>query len=321
MQTTGVIGEFISERGERFVGLAGLRDAIKPNWRSMLQPHRTSRPSIDRSKIEGQKNVILNTEEFLGKHGFSLTGKRVLDVGCHTGIHSYLLAALGAAQVHGIDIPEYGIRQAVDMDVADDSRAFQSDLLGELRRVVSRYFSQEVVSRVTFDDISIEEMDLPDQFDAIVSWQTLEHIKNPERAFKRMFRALKRGGFCFHEYNPFFCYTGGHSLCTLDFLYGHCRLSGTDFKRYIKQFRPAEEKIAIEFYEHSLNRMSLADLNSYLRLAGFKIRSILPWISRDELKRFDEKVLRQVRANYPNVCDKDLLAPSVWVLIQKKCDT
>jgi len=317
MQATSVIGEFISERGERFVRLGGVRDAIKPNWRSMLEPHRTSRPSIDRNQIEGQKNAILNTEEFLKKHGFSLIGKHVLDVGCHAGIHSYLLVALGAAAVHGIDIPEYGVRQAVDMHVSADSMAFQSNLLGELRRGVSGHFSQEVVSRVSFDDISIEELNSRDEFDAIVSWQTLEHIENPGRAFERMFRALKSGGFCFHEYNPFFCYTGGHSLCTLDFLYGHCRLSATDFKRYIKQFRPEEEKIAMEFHEHSLNRMSLADLNSYLQLAGFKTVSILPWISRDGLKRFDGKVLRQVQANYPSVCDTDLLATSVWVLIRK----
>ncbi len=203
------------------------------------------------------------------------------------------------------------------MHVSADSMTFQSNLLGELRRGVSGYFSQEFASRVSFDDISIEKLSSRDEFDAIVSWQTLEHIENPERAFKRMFRALKNGGFCFHEYNPFFSHTGGHSLCTLDCLYGHCRLSATDFKNYIKQFRPEEEKMAIEFYEHSLNRMSLADLNSYLQLAGFKTVSILPWISRDGLKRFDEKVLRQVQANYPTVCDIDLLATSVCVLIQK----
>jgi SAM-dependent methyltransferase len=283
----------------------------------MMAPHGTSRPSIDRNKIEGQKNVILNAEGFLKKHGFSLVGKRVLDVGCHAGIHSYLLAALGAAAVHGIDIPEYGIRQAVDMHVSADSMAFQSNLLGELRHCVSRYFSQEVVSRVSFDDISIEELDLRDEFDAVVSWQTLEHIENPGRAFERMFRALKSGGFCFHEYNPFFCHTGGHSLCTLDFLYGHCRLSATDFKRYIKQFRPEEEKAAIEFYEHSLNRMSIADLKSYIQLAGLKTVSFLPWISREGLIRFDGKVLRQIQANYPNVCDADLLATCVWVLIHR----
>jgi hypothetical protein len=51
MQAASVIGGFISERGERFVRLGGVRDAIKPNWRSMLESHRTSRPNIDRSQI------------------------------------------------------------------------------------------------------------------------------------------------------------------------------------------------------------------------------------------------------------------------------
>ena len=62
-----------------------------------------------------------------------------------------------------------------------------------------------------------------------------------------MYRILKPGGFAFHQYNPFFSYNGGHSLCTLDFC--HVRLSAKDFERYLKQFRKEEYEMAMNFYK------------------------------------------------------------------------
>ena len=70
-----------------------------------------------------------------------------------------------------------------------------------------------------------------------------------------MFRILKPGGYSFHEYNPFFSFNGGHSLCTLDFMWGHVRLSSIDFPKYLKQFRPFEYDLAMRFYKENLNRM------------------------------------------------------------------
>ena len=62
--------------------------------------------------------------------------------------------------------------------------------------------------------------------------------------------------------NPFFSFNGGHSLCTLDFMWGHVRLSETEFERYLIQFRPKENKVAMKFYRNNLNRMTLKKLNT-----------------------------------------------------------
>ena len=40
--------------------------------------------------------------------------------------------------------------------------------------------------------------------DLILSWDTLEHLANPKKAFEEMYKLLKPGGFTFHEYNSFF---------------------------------------------------------------------------------------------------------------------
>ena len=59
---------------------------------------------------------------------------------------------------------------------------------------------------------------------------------------------LKPGGYTFHEHNPFFSFNEGHVLCTLELMWGHVRLSITDFQKYLKQFRPFEYDLAIRFY-------------------------------------------------------------------------
>jgi SAM-dependent methyltransferase len=318
LKTIESLGEFIAEDGQTYPRIKGVREAICPNWQLALNPQRGgTRFSIDRKQIEEKKREVLRAERFLRTHGLTLEGKDVLEVGCHAGIQTYLLAELGARSVHGIDIPEYGVRQACDLEVEGSDLELQSNRLAQTREDVSRVFSPEAVSKVCFDDLNIEELDITDRYDAILSWKTLEHIEHPGQAFRRMFAALRPGGFCFHEYNPFFCFNGGHTLCTLDFLYGHCRLGARDFKRYIKQFRSEEERIAIEFYEHNLNRMTLADLKEYVSSAGFATISIVPWMEMGDLEKFDGRVLNQVRAHYPSVTEKDLLAGYVWVLLRK----
>ena len=318
LKTIESLGEFVAEDGQAYPRIRGLREAICPNWQLALKPRREgTRFEIDRKQIEDKKTEVLRAERFLRTHGLTLEGKDVLEVGCHAGIQTYMLAELGARSVHGIDIPEYGVRQACDLEVEGADLELQSNRLTQTRKDVSRVFSPEAVSKVFFDDLSIEQLNAASRYDVIISWKTLEHVEHPGQAFRRMFAALRPGGFCFHEYNPFFCFNGGHTLCTLDFLYGHCRLGAGDFKRYVKQFRSEEERIAIEFYEHNLNRMTLADLERYVDSVGFETISIVPWMEMAGLDKFDGRVLNQVRAHYPTVTEKDLLAGYVWVLLKK----
>ena len=46
-----------------------------------------------------------------------------------------------------------------------------------------------------------------------------------------------RIGIVFNKYNPFFCQGGGHSLCSLDFPWGHVRLTPIEFDRYMEEYR------------------------------------------------------------------------------------
>ncbi len=133
-----------------------------------------------------------------------------------------------------------------------------------------------------------------------------------------MHRLLKPGGICFHEYNPFFSIDGGHSLCTLDFLWGHARLSNAEFDRYVEKWRPAEVEIDKNFFHQSLNRMSLALLRENAEAAGFAIQALLPWPNEYHAALVEADALAQVRAEHPTVEMLDLISPKVWLILQKQ---
>jgi SAM-dependent methyltransferase len=99
--------------------------------------------------------------------GALVEGKRVLDAGCGTGYGSELLASQGAAEVVGVDVDA----DAIDAASRSDSR------------------------RATFAAADLR--DLPadlGEFDAVVCFEVLEHIGEPEVALDRLAAVLRPGG-------------------------------------------------------------------------------------------------------------------------------
>ena len=70
-------------------------------------------------------------------------------------------------------------------------------------------------------------------------------------------------------------------MCTLDFMWGHVRLSDIDFERYVKQFRPSEYYVAKRFYNNNLNRMTINKLKQYIKKSRFKQVIFFPTINFD----------------------------------------
>jgi ubiquinone/menaquinone biosynthesis C-methylase UbiE len=75
-------------------------------------------------------------------------------------------------------------------------------------------------------------------FDLVVSQTVLEHVHDIGAAFREIARVLVPGGLAYHEVEPWFAPRGGHSLCTLDFPWGHVRTTEAEFARYVETFRP-----------------------------------------------------------------------------------
>lgn len=195
------LAEFITEDGEKIKLIPGLRDRIKPGWRGMFDDkgEEVTQSSKLVYRTEATKVITGLCEYF----GHTLKGKRVLEIGCCYGFVSYLMAELGAIKVVGIDIPEYNIAQSGSTN-NKESILVETNRLNRLRDTVSKDFSQEVIDRVSFQDLDATQMFFDEEFDVILSLDTLEHIHNPPLLFKAMNRALTKDGFMFHSYNPFF---------------------------------------------------------------------------------------------------------------------
>jgi 2-polyprenyl-3-methyl-5-hydroxy-6-metoxy-1,4-benzoquinol methylase len=300
---------FVDEEGRRHRRLQGFRELVAPHWRGMyVEPDAAAKPADVAAAREG----VRRADAFLRPHGTGIAGRDVLEIGCHAGAHAFAMEALGARRVCATDVCEYGVRQTQGR-TADEQVA----LLEALRASTARHFERAQPSRVEFAFVDASDMAYRDEFDLVVSWETLEHLTRPQEALARMQRALRPGGHCFHEYNPFFCFSGGHSLATLDFPYAHVLLSSADFERYVRTYRPDELEMARAFFERSLNRMTLADLADACERAGFETLARVPWVVSDSLRWIGPDTLARAQQRYPGLTALDLMAHSVWVLLRK----
>lgn len=291
-----IIGRFSDSYGNNFDLLSGLRDDLKPGWQTMVKPEEIHIPNsleIEQLHMFVDKRIKKLTN-FLQSHSLDIKKKTILEVGCDNGLTAYYLYKKGAKRVVGSDI-------------FTDEFSFMKKMGIQTNK-----------KHVELIKDSICNSKLPsNSFDFIFSFEVLEHLENPEKAFVNMHRILKDNGFMFHEYNPFFSSNGGHALSTLDFRWGHVRLNRKDFIRYVNEIRPNEKELDINFYDKNLNRMTLAQLKNICNKAGFKILSCITWSSELDSSQIDEQTLKQAQRNYPDVSYLDLITPKVWVLLKK----
>lgn len=311
-------GVFIDSFGNTFEMLEGLRTKIRPGWEQMLTVSKTeiTRDFLNRQKQHGEIAVskIVPLLETFGKR---IEASTIVEVGCHSGATSFSLAEAGAEQVIGTEFSGYKVKAVETGSEKIESKLEEvNDDLKQIRSELGSLFSH--TDRVTFMDDDICHSGLPTAtFDVVCSWEVLEHVHDPEKAFASMYRILKPDGVMIHEYNPFFCLNGGHSLCTLDMLWGHTRLNDSDFVRYIEMNRPYERERALSFFRNGLNRMTLRELQEQLQRIGFETISIIPFAKEQHVRMLDSSILRQTQRHYPNATMLDLVSPRIFVLARK----
>lgn len=97
-------------------------------------------------------------------------GKRVLDAACGEGYGSRLLANWGASEVVGVDISAEAIASAQQHFASDNVKFIQNDA-----ETLPRHFE-------------------PHSFDLIVSFETIEHVQDPELFLRNIRSLMKPGG-------------------------------------------------------------------------------------------------------------------------------
>lgn len=311
------MGEFTDSFNNKHKLFQGLRTKIKPGWETQFKPqnkkHSTHSNNLAKQNGDIAVNKIIPILSSLGK---SIQHNSILEIGCHIGTTSFSMADLGAKEVIATEFSGYKI-ESVDQFNKDKSKLqeINQDLKNRRNQLSTLYkFSSNV--KFVDDDICNSNLN-HNYFDIICSWDVLEHIHDTQKAFNVMFNLLKEDGLVIHLYNPFYSLNGGHSLCTLDFLWGHARLSNSDFSSYLDDIRPEEKNKALSFYEKGLNRMSLHDLKKQMESSGLKIISIIPFTKEQHIRMINKDILSQSQKNYPNITMIDLASPKVIVLAKK----
>jgi SAM-dependent methyltransferase len=311
--------EFVDRFGVSHALDPGLRDRLKPQWRTMCDAAAASRPPSDEVLAGRARKAETSVSEasalVASVAGVPLAG-RILEIGCYDGSVAFQLARPDETDVVASDLARYYVMQRPGEPAEGDVDA-QQVALGELRER-ARVIAGVPVGRVAFveDDITTSALD-PGSFDAIVSFEVVEHLQAPAAAFGAMARLLRPGGVAYHDYNPFFSVNGGHSLCTLDFPWGHARLDAEDFERYLREIRPAEAAQGHRFYAENLNRLTLHGLRAAVDGAGLELLAAIPWTDRTLVPRLAPEVLPEVRRTYPTVSGEDLLTTFVAVIARR----
>ena len=151
------------------------------------------------------KSQLNKLERLMSINSFSISQKMdVLDIGADNWLATFQIASKQPQSVVGSDIIQYQINQNVIREENHQTKEHESNYLKKARRKVGEFFDKKTKDIVSFieDDICNSRIKSSSK-DLIVSWDTLEHLNNPQKAFKEMFRILKPGGYSFHEYNPF----------------------------------------------------------------------------------------------------------------------
>ncbi len=315
----GIPASFTDRHGVTHALDGAIRDRLKPGWRSMCERESTATRPTDAALRERARKVTITVAEaralVASVAGGDLRG-RILEVGCYDGAVAFALARDPAVEVVASDLARYYAVQRPDEPTSAAVEREQA-ALDELR---SRAAAVAAVdrSRVAFveDDITTSTLE-PASFDAIVSFEVLEHLADPPAAFAAMAALLRSGGLLYHDYNPFFAVNGGHALATLDLPWGHVRFDETDVERYLREIRPKEADQALRFYRENLNRMTQSDLRAAIDAAGLELLALLPWTQRSLTPTLDPGLLGDVRRNYPSATIDDLLGTFVSVVARK----
>ena len=315
--------EFVDASGRRQPLDPALRDRLKPHWRTMCDPVAIARPPTDEAlavRARQADKTITDARAVIA----SLTGRQLeghlLEIGCYDGAVAFQLARRVDTTVVASDLARYYLVQQPGESGGGDIDQQQA-VLAHLRQRAGRVAEATGGPRpgaVEFieDDITATTL-APATFDAVLSFEVVEHLADPPAAFASIARLLKPGGIAYQDYNPFFSVNGGHSLCTLDLPWGHARLSPADFERYVREIRPTEAEQALRFYHQSLNRLTLAGLESAVASAGLELLTVIPWTDRTQVARIDPDVLAEVQAIYPSTTELDLLATFVTVVARR----
>ena len=121
-----------------------------------------------------------------------LSGKKVLDLGCWCGGKTVSYAERwNVKSMYGIDVNEYFIKAAILFSSTRKNQNIKYD------------FTVGFGETLPYED---------NTFDAVVSWDTFEHVQSLKETIRECKRTLKSGGMLFSVFPSYYCPFGGQHL-------------------------------------------------------------------------------------------------------------
>jgi ubiquinone/menaquinone biosynthesis C-methylase UbiE len=227
-----------------------------------------------------------------------LQGLRILDIGASP--HGYALEkvlALGAKEYVGIGL-----------DINED------------------FYLETKTAHATLTYMNAESLSFNDnEFDAIVTMSTFEHIGNLDKALSEFHRVLKQGGCVLISFEPLWTCSYGHHLHHLGEIsklvpdWAHLLWSKNEMMEYLYTCWPENAPLSVEeagewIYDGDcLNRKSILEVRKTLADCQLHMEWIVPMI--DESRNEDQLTAAIEKTGYTR---DDLMAKGLSILLIKK---
>jgi len=225
----------------------------------------------------------------------------ILEIGYVSGGHSIM-----AFQELGFN--SFGIDNFYDGNFSNDCQPYK-DVKNQLNSN----------SNFIVGDISKRNSGYENKFDLIYSSSVLEHLMDTDGSLLEMNKLLKDDGIIFHNYGPYFCVQGGHSLGIGDSPFMHLQLSHEEYISYLKKNRPFESEMAISWINENMNKeVSQKIMKEKIVKAGFEILYFESYNYHPHNIDLTQRIYDKIKKNYEFLTTDDLLGASVTFIAKKK---
>ncbi|MBD2414291.1 class I SAM-dependent methyltransferase [Nostoc calcicola FACHB-3891] len=203
------------------------------------------------------ESQVLDSQKYWRRLGGppDFSEKAVLEIGCGHGALSINAAILGARRVIGLDLISRRIEFA--------------------RRIVAERFP-DIANKIEFHHLDINEIELEDEIDVVISKDTFEHIMNLDQLLLSVRRVLRKGGLLITGFSPlYYSPFGDHGYHAIGkpfrLPWAHLVLGDAGVVAAYNRQHPGVECHSI--YDLGFNKLKRRDFLQAFEKAGFEIVS------------------------------------------------
>lgn len=234
---------------------------IQPDSAPVVEGRIESSPNDMREQwfMQHVINPANEIADFLDGTKVSLTGARVLDVGCGDGF---------------IDL---GVIQKFQPSLLVGTDLFTVDL-EDLEKLSLQHLKTPLPDCLKFSECTETTLPFPDaSFDIVISWSVFEHVSDPVAVLKEIRRVLRPGGFMFLQIWPLFhSQRGSHLWNWYPEGWEHLQKSGdflhSDISEKLSGSPELLEATLVDL--ETLNRLTMDQLQDSIAVSGMTIRRV-----------------------------------------------